>query len=130
MVLVDTSVWIEYLDRGSPQVEKDVEELLHMDEAAVAGIVMAEIRRGCRKANQVRNLMNVFEPLVYFETDREAWLRAGQLAADGAARGAALQLADCLLAALAFREDCSIYTLDRDFDRIPALKLYRPHVVE
>ncbi|HTV55118.1 MAG TPA: hypothetical protein VMI06_09395 [Terriglobia bacterium] len=36
-----------------------------------------------------------------------------------------LNSVNCLLAALALREQCEIFTLDRDFERIPGIKLYR-----
>jgi predicted nucleic acid-binding protein len=65
------------------------------------------------------------EPLVYLEADRDSWLRAGELAADCAARGFQVGIADCLLAALVIRADAAIFTLDRDFQRIPRLRLYR-----
>jgi len=65
------------------------------------------------------------EPLVYLEPDRDAWLRAGELSAECSARGFAVGIADCLLAALAMRENASMFTLDRDFERIPRLRLFR-----
>jgi predicted nucleic acid-binding protein len=65
------------------------------------------------------------EPLAYLEADRESWRRAGELAAECAARGSPVGIADCLLAALAMRADAAIFTLDHDFERIPRLRLYR-----
>jgi predicted nucleic acid-binding protein len=66
------------------------------------------------------------EPLRYVEVDRHDWLRAGELASEGSGRGHRFEIADCLLAAIAFRENCAIFSLDRDFERIPGLRLYRP----
>ena len=128
VVLVDTSVWIEYLDRVNPLVEGEMDQLLRAGEATTAGLVLGELRQGCRSERQVTTVLNAMEPLIYLEADRNAWLRAGELAAAGAARDYKLDVGDCLLAALALREDCLTFTLDRDFERIPGLKLHRPRV--
>ncbi len=125
MVLVDTSVWIEFLDRNNPSVRSDLEMLLRRGEVATAGLVLAELRYGCRSPQQTRMLLQAMEPLMYFETDRNSWLRAGELAAECAARGSPVRIADCLLAALAMRVDAVIFTLDHDFERIPRLRLYQ-----
>ncbi|MGD0223805.1 MAG: PIN domain-containing protein [Terriglobia bacterium] len=125
MVIVDTSVWIEFFDRNNPSVRGDLETLLRQEEVATAGMVLAELRRGCRSAPQVRGLLQAMEPLVYLEADRNSWLRAGELVAECSARGFQVGIADCLLAALAMRESASIFTLDRDFERIPRLRLFR-----
>lgn len=125
-MLIDTSVWIEYLDRANAVIAKDVEELLRRREAAIAGIILAEIRQGCRKAGQVKVLITAFEPVTYIEADRGAWLRAGEIVAEGLTKGVKLHLGDCLVAALALRENCSIFSLDNDFERIPGLSLHHP----
>lgn len=128
MVLVDTSVWIEYLDRVNPLVENDLDSLLRSGIVMTAGIVVAELRQGCRRFEQVRSMTVALGPLIYREIDRPCWLRAGELAAEGVVRGFRLETGDCLLAALALRENCEIFTLDRDFERIPGVKLYRPRL--
>jgi predicted nucleic acid-binding protein len=125
VVLVDTSVWIEFFDRHNPSVRGDLEALLRQGEVATAGMILGELRQGCRSTPQVRGLLQSMEPLAYLEADRNSWLRAGELAAECSARGFQVGLADCLLAALAIRESASIFTLDRDFERIPRLRLFR-----
>ena len=125
VVLVDTSVWMEYFDRKNPSVRGDLNALLRQGEVATAGLVLAELRHGCRSTPQVRGLLQAMEPLVYLEADRDTWLRAGELAAECSARGFRIAIGDSLLAALAMRESASIFTLDRDFERIPRLRLFR-----
>jgi len=125
VVLVDTSVWIEFFDRNNPSVRVGLESLLRRGEVATAGLVLAELRRGCQSLPQIRNLLQAMEPLAYLEADRDCWLRASELGAECAARGFQVGTADCLLAALAMRESASVFTLDRDFERIPGLRLFR-----
>jgi hypothetical protein len=124
LVLVDTSVWIEYFRRKDESIEKEMDSLLRSGEVATVGLVLAELRRGCRTPSQVKLMLDAMEPLSYLEIDRTSWLKAGEIAVEAAARGYKLEVGDCLLAALVLREHCSLFTLDRDFSRIPGLKLY------
>ncbi len=125
-VLVDTSVWIEYLERNNPLVEDKMDDLLLRGEVVSAGLVLAELRQGCTTKVQLQAMIDAMRPLPYLEVNRDDWLRAGEIAAEGARRGHRLAVGDCLLAALALREKCTMFTLDRDFEHIPGLVLYRP----
>ena len=129
MVLVDTSVWIDYFKERDEFIEAELDELLRSGQVAVSGLILAELRRGCRTPAQVGMLLAALAPLEYLEADRSTWLRAGEIISDCAQRGFALEVGDCLLAALALRESCVLFTLDRDFERIPGLKLHRPRTV-
>ena len=124
LVLVDTSVWIEYFRQKDDVVEKEMDGLLRSGEVATAGLILAELRRGCRTPSQVKLMLEAMEPLPYLEIDRASWLKAGEIAVEADARGYRLEVGDCLIAAVVLREHCSLFTLDRDFSRIPGLKLY------
>jgi len=124
LVLVDTSVWIEYFRQKDELIEKEMDSLLRSGEVATAGLILAELRRGCRTPGQVKLLLDSMEPLSYLEIDQTSWLKAGEIAAEADTRGYKLEIADCLLAALVLREQGSLFTLDHDFRRIPGLKLH------
>lgn len=98
--------------------------LLRAGVVATAGLVLAELRQGCRTPAEAKTLLARLAALPYLEVDRENWLGAGQMVADGRGRGCQLEIADCLLSALALREKCWFFTLDHDFERIPGLQLY------
>ena len=127
-VLVDTSVWVEFLDRFNPLIRDDMKDLLRRGAVATTGLVVAELRRGARSPAQVAAILDALNPLVYLEADRTTWLRAGELSAQGARRGRRVEIGDCLLAALAHREGCLIFTLNRDFEHIPGVRLYRSRI--
>jgi predicted nucleic acid-binding protein len=124
VVLVDTSIWIEYIDRVNPLVEAEMDMLLLAGKVATAGMVLAELRRGCRTRDQAKRMLGRLQELPYLEVDRDNWLAAGEMVVETTARGYKLGIADCLLATLALRNNCLILTLDQDFKRIPGLKLY------
>jgi predicted nucleic acid-binding protein len=128
VVLVDTSVWIDYFQQADEAVEEELDKLLRTRQVATTGLVLAELRQGCRTAAQVQSILHAMQPLAYLDTERTEWLRAGELSAAGAMRGYRLEIGDCLLAATAMAAGCAVFTLDRDFERIPGLKLHRPRV--
>ncbi len=129
MVLVDTSVWISYFRQRDEILEMELDDLLRAREVATTGLILAELRQGCKSRAEVELLLGAMRPLAYLEAHRAVWLRAGELVASGAARGHKLDVGDCLVAAIALSEDAPVFTLDRDFERIPGLRLHRPRIV-
>lgn len=61
MILVDSSVWIDYL-RGTPTAQTDrLDALLGSTPLAVGDLILAEVLQGCtsdRAFNQVRDLLS------------------------------------------------------------------------
>lgn len=66
MILVDTSVWIDYL-RGtaSPQADR-LDALLGVEPLAIGDLFLAEVLQGCssdREFNEVRRLLSTLTPV-------------------------------------------------------------------
>jgi len=121
MILVDTSVWVEY-DRHSGSAADQRLAGLITAEADIAGTepVLMEVLAGARDddaAYQLRQLLTSF-----------GWIRAEAVADfEGAARvyrtcraaGVSPRgLIDCMVAAIALRSGSELLTADRDFARI------------
>ena len=87
--------------------------LLRTGEVATAGVVLTELRQGARTSAQAKAMLEPLQSLPYLEVDRDNWLAAGQIVAEARSRGQRLETVDCLLAALAMSENCSIFTLGR-----------------
>ena len=71
MIVVDTPVWVEYLERLNPLIQDELVSLLRRDQVATAGMVVAELRRGVRSQTQLKTILDALEPLAYFEVDRD-----------------------------------------------------------
>jgi predicted nucleic acid-binding protein len=67
MVLVDTSVWIDYF-RGSnsPQANK-LDELLEDERIATGDLIIAELMQGFRTKSQIATARNIISRLEYFD---------------------------------------------------------------
>lgn len=58
------------------------------------------------------------------ETSKNTWLQIGDTAFRLRKQGITIPLTDVLIAILARENDCDIYTLDSNFEKIPGIKLY------
>ena len=122
LVLVDTSVFIDFF-RGSdaPSVDRLV-ELISSDRVALCGLIEAEIRYGLRPSerDRVQSLLKGFQTL---DTKEEDFHHAGDLGSRLRVRGVTIPLHDCLIAALAIRYRVPLLTTDEHFNQIESLTL-------
>lgn len=123
-VLIDTSAWIDFFTHSASPAAEVVDRLIRNDLACVTGVVVTELLRGTRTTQARTLLLDKLQPLTFLETRREIWIAAGELAASLNQAGITLPLTDILIAAVAKASECSIYTTDAHFSRIPHVKLY------
>lgn len=124
MVIVDTSVWIEYL-RGKRTADVDaLESLVDEGRAALTGLVLAELLRGRRTPGERSKLEERLTGAEFIDMDRSTWRRAGMIGGDLDARGSGIPMTDVLIAAVAIEHDHELFTRDKHFERIPGLRLY------
>lgn len=126
MVIVDTSVWIEYF-RDPDSVHGDaVERLINSGEVAIVGVVHAELLQGARTEQEARDLEYDLAAFAFLETKQDTWRRAGRLLFELRRRGVTLPVTDAIIAAAALQAKHEVYTLDEHFQRVPGLRLYKP----
>lgn len=119
-VLVDTSVWIDFLN-GHPSPEAAVLDRLLVDENVVTcGLVVAEIFQGLRRDGSLApleeklRLLNLLEPI-----GLDTYLLAAALYRALRARGITIRSTiDCLIATIAAQHGCWILARDRDMKAI------------
>jgi len=120
VTLVDTSAWVEFIRGGSKDVRAVLRALIASGSAAVTDPITMEVLAGARDAAGERRLNNMLasaQPLrVEGLADWEAAARVYR-ACRAAGRTPRSQL-DCLIAAVAIREDVEVLHADRDFDLI------------
>lgn len=118
MILIDTSIWIEYFrDRSSPFVPL-VQSLIAADEAAYNGIILAELLQGCQNNREKQRISSSFKILHYSEFDFSTWETSGHLSQKMRGKGYNLPLLDCLIAANALKHHFAVFTLDKHFEFI------------
>ncbi len=126
MVVLDTSIWVEYLKRPDTAPAAEAERLIVSGRALVLGPVTAELLQGARSEKEFETLREALEGLPFAEGTRETWISVGRLSYSLRRKGTPVPLSDLYIAVLAMEVGASVYTLDQDFLRIPGVELYQP----
>lgn len=125
-LLVDTSVWVDYLRKPTTDLGDHLDMLLRQRRVHTCGIVVAELLQGARSDAAAQLLQSSLEALPYHEADRDVHMAAGRLSGDLRSQGISIPITDALIATVARYHQLSIWTLDRHFNRVPGLELYKP----
>lgn len=115
MILIDTSVWIEFLRRqGDPAVKQRVAAYVELGESAYCGPVEFELLSGARPKERadVKAALGFSEFLVF---SRACWQRAAEMEQQLRAKGVTVPRDDIFVAAAAVHHGVPVYSLDPHF---------------
>jgi predicted nucleic acid-binding protein len=118
LILVDSSVWIDFLSSSPTRAGAQLRRMIAEAEPfAIAGVIVAEVLQGLtRNVNQIEHYLSQWEML---EPDGFATYReAAMIFRLARTKGIALTTIDTLIAAIALEHGVSVFTLDQDFARI------------
>lgn len=121
MILVDTSAWVEFLRATGSPVHLRMRALLH-DEAPLCTteVVVMEVLAGARDEVRAASLQRLLARHELLAADGLSdYETAAQIFRRCRSRGATIRsLTDCLIAAVAVREQVPVLHRDRDFDQL------------
>lgn len=123
-VIVDTSALIDFLKNTEPNA-KTVEDLITTKRLLTTGIIVGELLQGVRSSQEEQHVSELIDGIPSIELNTAAWLKAGRLACSLRREGITLPLTDVAIAALSIEHDLSIFTLDKHFEQIPGVKLFK-----
>ena len=127
--IIDTSVWINYF-RGRHRIIGDhLDRLIDQYRIYVPGVIKAEILQGCKSEKEAKSIMGDLDKFDVVVEGPSDWVAAGWLSFRARQKGITLGLNDCLIACLASRVGCHLWSLDGDYDRITKfikLRIYQP----
>lgn len=121
--LIDTTIWIEYFRSGKGKIYNLVDELLDYDRVVLCGIVEMEILQGVRLKER-KLISDLFSALPYSELIHEDYINAVNQLNNLRNKGITIPSTDCLIGTLCIRNNYTIVTLDKHFDRLKSLKKY------
>jgi predicted nucleic acid-binding protein len=79
-VLIDTCAWIDFFKSQTGSLGNQVAELIEVNQAAITGVVIAELLQGIKHENEGKRLRLLLKSIHYLSTEDSDWLQAGQLA--------------------------------------------------
>ena len=126
LVVLDTSVWINYTNFPASSYRVAVDRLIDIDRIATTGIVIAEVLQGARSKEDYPELSNMLRGPHFLDATRETYESAGELSFRLRRQGQQIPMSDVIIAATAIEFGCPVFSDDAHFDRIPELTLYEP----
>ncbi len=129
MTLVDTSVWIEFLEGGDHWTKSRLKEKIDDRESiAYLDLILLEIIQGVRERTERERIESNFRTLRCLDVGRSSVMLAAEIYQELQKKGITIRsIVDCLIAAVAIEAGTTILHKDRDFDRIEE---HYPIVVE
>ncbi len=131
MILVDTSVWVDFL-KGAKSTQRKVLHRLIEDEEdiSITEIILTEILQGIKEDKDFQTVKEyLLEFPLYRPEGTETFLQAAQIYRDCRKKGKTVRkTVDCIIAAICMENDLPLLHKDSDFDFIEActgLKCYK-----
>jgi len=120
MVLVDTTVWIDFFaDRSEPRVTALQELIENEEDLCLCGVILAEVLQGIRSDADYIKTKDYFADLIFLPMGQATFMRAAELYRSLRKRGVTIRKPiDCMIATIAIEHDIRLLHNDRDFDFI------------
>ncbi|MDA0346854.1 MAG: PIN domain nuclease [Verrucomicrobia bacterium] len=120
MTLVDTSVWIDFLEGGDHWTKERLKWLIEDRESIVyTHMILLEIIQGLREKKDRKKIEIKFRDLVLAPQKRSTILLAADIYQDLQRKGIRIRsIIDCLIAASAIETGANVLHKDRDFEFI------------
>ncbi len=132
MIVVDTTVWIDFLEARGTAFDRHLTELLQRDAPlALVEVVYCEVLQGIRDDDTYhRTRAGLLAHPILRPRGLETFEAAANLFRAARRRGLTVRRSvDCLIAATCLEAGAELYHNDRDFDalaRVSDLTVYRP----
>ncbi len=120
MIVVDTRVWIDFFNGKDLAHVLILENLIqHEADIAICGLILTEILQGISSDKQHGLTKSYLESVIMLEITESVWLEAADIYRQCRKRGLTIRKTnDCIIAATALVNDCSLLHNDKDFTAI------------
>ena len=117
MILVDTSVWIDFFaGRDLPHVGVLEKSILDNEDLALCGIILTEILQGVADDATHRRVRRYLSPLLMLPMPETVFIRAADIYRKLRKTGITIRKSnDCIIAATALEHHCQLLHNDKDF---------------
>jgi predicted nucleic acid-binding protein len=116
-MLVDSSALIDYIRRADPVAAARVRAITELSDAATTDVVIMEVLAGARDEIHLAQLDSILKSLDHLPVRSADFEDAASLYRSCRRGGETVRnLADCLIAAVAIRNDVPVLHNDADFD--------------
>lgn len=120
MVIVDTTVWVDFFHgRNTPQVQILEQFLSEGEDICICGIILTEVLQGIREDSDYRKTLSRFDSFLLLKMNRSTFVKAAELYRTIQRHGITIRkTVDCMIAAVAIENNIPLLHKDKDFDPI------------
>lgn len=126
MILADTNIIIDFWDKPNDEFAKIFED----NEIATCGVIKTELLRGSNSEKQFSQIEEALSGFTYLDFSEKDWISLSKLFITLKKNGLAVPFQDAMIAYLAIKHNCEIWTNDKHFKLmqivLPVLRLFRP----
>jgi predicted nucleic acid-binding protein len=117
MVIVDTTVWIDFFSASAHPHVKALENLIaDRQDICLCGIILTEMLQGIREDSEFKRTQDLLGNLVFLPMQHSVFLKAADIYRNLRRRGITIRkTVDCLIAAVAIEHDIPLLHNDKDF---------------
>lgn len=131
VVLVDTTVWVDFLNNKKTTHVQALEQLVADEEdICTCGVILTEVFQGIRDEADYNRTYSRFDAFLYLPMDRHTFVKAADLYRSLRRRGITIRkTVDCMIAAVAMEHKVPLLHNDKDFDPLEefcGLKVIKP----
>ncbi len=116
MIILDTSIWIEFL-KQNPKYYNKIKELLENQKILAVECIFGELLQGTRNKREKEILLNYWDNLPKCES-KNVWIDAGILSAERKFFSKGIGLIDCAILTSAQKNNSKLWTLDKKLKSI------------
>ena len=120
MVLIDTSVWIDFFSsKPSPHVNQ-LDTLINEEyDICICGIVLTEVLQGIKYEREYQKTKEFFKDLIFLPMHYSTYLKSAEIYRNIRKKGITIRrVLDCLIASVAVENNVLILHNDKDFLQI------------
>jgi hypothetical protein len=120
MVLVDTTVWIDFFSGSSLSHVTALEDLLiKREDICISGIILTEVLQGIRIDHEFERTRDLFSNLIFLPMRYSTFLRSAEIYRSLRQKGITVRKpVDCMIASVALEHEVALLDNDKDFDPI------------
>jgi predicted nucleic acid-binding protein len=117
MVLVDTTVWIDFFSSRSYPYVKALENLIiDREDICICGIILTEVFQGIKKDSEFRRTRGLFGSLIFLPMRYSSFLRSAEIYRKLRKKGITIRKpVDCMIASIAIENEIPLLHNDKDF---------------
>src|SRR5437016_4039269 len=118
MLLIDSSIWIDYLaGTQSPSTDRLDDYLKSRETIATTGLILQEVLQGTKSERQLETVRSRLSGLTYLPASKGTHFTAARLYRRLRAKGVTVPSMDALIGAVAIENSTPLLTDDRDHFR-------------